>query len=101
MAEAGGDSLIYRQATLKNQAEDVISGNEPTETDVPILAVIPRFASRPSAGAVALFGDSNCLDSARAQKGMLLRFQEQKESLAKNCRFRMMKMTALQTFCKK
>ena len=41
-----------------------------TATDVPILG-LHQVDSGPNAGRVALYGDSNCLDSSHMQKGRL------------------------------
>lgn len=53
--------------SLKNQGFEVIKANTWTVADVPILG-IHQVATGPNSGRVALYGDSNCLDSSHMQK---------------------------------
>ncbi|GFN95273.1 membrane-bound transcription factor site-1 protease-like [Plakobranchus ocellatus] len=66
LAKFPADGLVLTE-TLKNQGFEVMKANMWTATDVPILG-LHQVDSGPSAGRVALYGDSNCLDSSHMQK---------------------------------
>ncbi|XP_025115476.1 membrane-bound transcription factor site-1 protease-like [Pomacea canaliculata] len=53
--------------TLKNQGHEVLKGETQTKEGVPILGLY-QSASQPGAGRIALYGDSNCLDTSHLQK---------------------------------
>ncbi|CAG5132157.1 unnamed protein product, partial [Candidula unifasciata] len=60
------DGLILTE-TLKNQGFEVMKASTWTVSDVPILGLY-QVDTGPSSGRVALYGDSNCLDSSHLQK---------------------------------
>ncbi|RUS72713.1 hypothetical protein EGW08_019524 [Elysia chlorotica] len=66
IAKFPADGLILTE-TLKNQGFEVMKANMWTAADVPILG-LHQVDSGPIAGRVALYGDSNCLDSSHMQK---------------------------------
>ncbi|KAH9487758.1 Membrane-bound transcription factor site-1 protease [Bulinus truncatus] len=63
------DGLLLT-GTFKNQGFEVMKGNTLTISDVPVLG-IHQITTSPGAGRVALYGDSNCLDSSHMQKAMI------------------------------
>ena len=54
---------------LNDQKEAVISGDAKYKEEVPVLGLYHPPAI--NAGRISVFGDSNCLDSAHMEKGLL------------------------------
>ena len=55
---------------LNDQKEAVISGDAKYKREVPVLGLYHPPAI--NAGRISVFGDSNCLDSAHMEKGVLV-----------------------------
>lgn len=60
------DGLLLTQ-TLKNQGYEVLKSETQIKEGVPILGLYQTTA-QPSGGRIALYGDSNCLDTSHLQK---------------------------------
>lgn len=60
------DGLLLTQ-TLKNQGYEVLKGETQTKEGVPVLG-LHQTNSQQGSGRIALYGDSNCLDTSHLQK---------------------------------
>ncbi|KAK7498137.1 hypothetical protein BaRGS_00010725, partial [Batillaria attramentaria] len=60
------DGMLLTQ-TLKNQGYEVLKGETQTKEGVPVLG-LQQTNSQPGSGRIALYGDSNCLDTSHLQK---------------------------------
>lgn len=60
--------VVYEK--LKNQGQEVVTGESTSQQRVPILGLYePPAAAEQGGGRVVLYGDSNCLDNSHLQKG--------------------------------
>lgn len=60
---------MYKRINIILQGHEVLKGETQTKEGVPILGLY-QSASQPGAGRIALYGDSNCLDTSHLQKGL-------------------------------
>lgn len=62
------DGLLIRR-TLNNQGLEILGKKTVRAEGVPILGLLQTGSSK-SSGRIALYGDSNCIDTAHIQKGL-------------------------------
>lgn len=60
-------SGVLVAASLQDQGQEVITGESMAAGRVPVLGLLPDVGQKAS-GRLAVYGDSNCLDSSHMQK---------------------------------